>query len=171
MVSKFIKCIGQELNKRWASIVHHIAYTGFQNWTQLSDWISQFANQWFTIRINLKSQADWCLQYKQGRIDLLEVFSMEFDCHKNIDMRILSIESNLVIWGQTRSNMNILADIVPVRDSSTKTDWDQNRPKNRTGTDQNQVILKSSHRTRAKKFLKISGPLGPVRDSLILTEA
>ena len=73
MVSKFIKCIGQELNKRWASIDRHIADTGFQSRVSSS-------------LIWIKTQTDCCPQYKRGCIELPEVFSMEFDCHKNIDM-------------------------------------------------------------------------------------
>ena len=70
MVSKFIKCIGQELNKRWASIDHHIADTGFRSrvFSSLIGYNDKL------ISFDLKTQTDFCLQYKHGHIDLLEVF-------------------------------------------------------------------------------------------------
>ena len=51
MVSKFIKCIGQELNKRWASIDHHIADTGF--WSRVSSFLIGYND--ILISIDLKT--------------------------------------------------------------------------------------------------------------------
>ena len=70
MVSNFIKCIGQELNKRWASIDRHIADTGFR--IRVSSSLIGYND--IQISIDLKTQADSCLQYKYGHIDLVKVF-------------------------------------------------------------------------------------------------
>ena len=86
MVSKFIKCICQELNKRWASNHRHISETGFETG------LFQGRPAWVTQGIVDLSSLNLAYLHRLGKHDYSyfhELSDLEVDFHSNIGIQIL----------------------------------------------------------------------------------
>ena len=94
MASKFIKCICQELNKRWASNHRHISETGFETG------LFQGRPAWVTQGIVDLSSLNLAYLHRLGKHDYSyfhELSDSEVDFRSNIGIQILLSGSTILM--------------------------------------------------------------------------